>query len=102
MSWPPDYHMHTVLCHHAIGEASDYAAQAVKLGLPEIGFSEHNPMPREDYDSWHIFERDLDNYVEQVRKARRDHPTLQIKLALEMDFIPGPRSSLPDRASDPS
>ena len=91
--------MHTVLCHHAIGEASDYAAQAVKLGLTEIGFSEHNPMPREDYDSWHIFERDLDNYVEQVRKARRDHPTLQIKFALEMDFIPGLEGWIEDLAA---
>ena len=33
MSLPADYHMHTPLCHHAIGEPTEYAAQAVKLGL---------------------------------------------------------------------
>ena len=44
--------MHTPLCRHATGEPAELAAQAVKLGLPEIGFSEHNPMIRDDYDDW--------------------------------------------------
>jgi len=56
-------------------------------------------MPRDDYDDWHIFERDLDVYVEQVRKAQRDHPTLQIKLALEMDFVPGLEGWIEDLAA---
>jgi histidinol-phosphatase (PHP family) len=89
MALPADYHMHTPLCRHAVGEPSEYAAQAVKLGLPEIGFSEHNPMPRDDWDDWHMFQHDLDAYVEKVQKARRDFPQLVIKLALEVDFIPG-------------
>jgi len=33
MSLPADYHMHTPLCHHAVGEPTEYAAQAVKFGL---------------------------------------------------------------------
>ena len=81
--------MHTRLCRHATGDATDYAAQAVRVGLTEIGFSEHNPMVRDDFDNWRMFDRDLDVYVEQVQKARRDHPTLQIRLGLEIDFIPG-------------
>ena len=89
MSLPADYHMHTRLCRHAVGDATDLAAQAVRLGLGEIGFSEHNPMPRDDYDDWHPLQENLDAYVEQVKKARRDHPQLTIKLALEMDYIPG-------------
>jgi len=89
MSLPADYHMHTRLCRHAVGDPTDLAAQAVKLGLTEIGFSEHNPMPRDDWDDWHMLQADLDLYVRNVQKARRDHPGLTIKLALEMDFIPG-------------
>ena len=81
--------MHTRLCRHAVGDATDLAAQAVKLGFEEIGFSEHNPMPRDDYDDWHMLQENLDEYVEQVKKARRDHPQLSIKLALEVDYIPG-------------
>src|SRR5258705_3863213 len=83
MSLPADYHMHTRLCRHAAGDATDLAAQAVKLGLPEIGFSEHNPMPRDDYDDWHPLQADFDQYIEQVSKARRDHPQLTIKIRSE-------------------
>jgi histidinol-phosphatase (PHP family) len=89
MSLPADYHMHTPLCRHATGEPTELATQAVRLGLPEIGFSEHNPMPRDDWDDWRLHEADLDVYVEKVQQARRDHPQLSIKLALEVDFIPG-------------
>src|SRR4030095_5875970 len=89
MSLPADYHMHTRLCRHAVGDATDLAAHAVRLGLSEIGFSEHNPMPRDDYDDWHPLQQDFEVYIEQVEKARRDHPQLNIKIALEMDYIPG-------------
>jgi histidinol-phosphatase (PHP family) len=89
MSWPADYHMHTPLCRHASGEPSEYAAQAVALGLPEIGFSDHSPMRRDDFDNWRMRFDQLDGYVESVRRAQKDFPALTIKLALEVDFLPG-------------
>jgi histidinol-phosphatase (PHP family) len=89
MSLPADYHMHTPLCRHAVGEPTDYAARAVKLGFAEIGFSDHNPMVRDDFDDWHMRISELDAYVESVEKARRNHPQLAIKLAMEVDYLPG-------------
>jgi histidinol-phosphatase (PHP family) len=89
MALPADYHMHTPLCHHAVGEPTELAAQAVKLGLKEIGFSDHSPMPRDDFDDWRMSNTQLDEYVAKVEQARRDHPGLVIKLALEVDYIPG-------------
>src|SRR6267378_7089295 len=89
MSLPADYHMHTPLCRHATGESTELAAQALKLGLKEIGFSEHSPMPRDDFDDWRMLSGDLDEYVAKVQKARRDHPGLAIKLSLEVDYLPG-------------
>lgn len=86
---PADYHMHTPLCRHAVGEPSEYAAHALSLGLSEIGMSDHNPMVRDDFDDWHMAIGELDLYVEKVEKARRDHPGLNIKLALEVDYLPG-------------
>jgi histidinol-phosphatase (PHP family) len=86
---PADYHMHTPLCRHAVGEPVEYAAHAVKMGLTEIGFSDHNPMIRDDFDNWHMYQNELDIYVEKVRKAQREFPQLSIKLALEMDYLPG-------------
>ena len=81
--------MHTPLCRHAVGEPTEYAAHAVQLGLKEIGFSELSPMPRDDFDDWRMLSGDLDEYVAQVQKARRDHPGLAIKLSLAVDYLPG-------------
>ena len=89
MPLPADYHMHTPLCRHASGEPTEYAAQALTVGLTEIGFSDHSPMNRDDFDCWRMRLDQLDEYVAKVRKAKTDHPDLTIKLALEVDFIPG-------------
>ena len=91
--------MHTPLCRHASGEPTELAAQAVKIGLSEIGFSEHNPMIRDDWDDWHMLQADLDDYVAKVQKARSDHPQLTIKLAMEVDFIPGHEEWIRDLAA---
>ena len=88
MALPPDYHMHTPLCRHATGEPAHYAAHAVRLGLAEIGFSDHSPMIEDDFDDWRMRNDQLDEYVEKVRKAQRDFPQLTIRLALEVDFLP--------------
>ncbi len=89
MSLPPDYHMHTPLCRHATGEPVDYARRAVEIGLTEIGFSDHSPMSREDFDNWRMFDRQLDEYVAKVRLAQKEFPQLTIRLALEVDYLPG-------------
>jgi histidinol-phosphatase (PHP family) len=72
-----------------VGEPTELAAQALTLGLREIGFSDHNPMPRDDFDNWRMMAAQLDEYVAKVERARRDYPALVIKLALEVDYIPG-------------
>ncbi len=89
MPLPADYHMHTPLCRHAVGEPAEYAARAVALGLTEIGFSDHAPMRQDDFDEWRMRFDQLDEYVENVRKAQRDFPALTIRLALEVDYLPG-------------
>jgi len=89
MRWPADYHMHTPLCRHASGEPVEYAARALALGLDEIGFSDHSPMQRDDFDTWRMRFDQLDEYVEKVRRAQREFPNLVIRLALEVDFLPG-------------
>ncbi|MCX6905220.1 MAG: histidinol-phosphatase HisJ family protein [Verrucomicrobia bacterium] len=88
MIWPADYHMHTPLCQHATGQPSEYAAQALRLGLSEIGFSDHSPMRRDDFDEWRMKLAQLDEYVEDVRRAQKDFPNLITKLGLEVDYLP--------------
>jgi histidinol-phosphatase (PHP family) len=89
MSLPADYHMHTPLCRHATGEPVDYAKRALAVGLTEIGFSDHSPMRQDDFDDWRMRFDQLDEYVGKVRKAQKDFPQLTIRLALEVDYLPG-------------
>lgn len=89
MDLPADYHMHTPLCRHATGEPAEYAKHAMAIGLTEIGFSDHSPMRQDDFDNWRMNLDQLDEYVETVRKAQKDFPKLTIRLALEVDYLPG-------------
>ncbi len=89
MSLPADYHMHTPLCRHATGEPDDYAARAVAVGLTEIGFADHSPMRQDDFDDWRMRFDQLDQYVAKVHQAQKDFRQLTIRVALEVDFLPG-------------
>lgn len=87
MAWT-DYHIHTPLCRHAEGEPEQYLARAREIGLTEIGFSDHNPMP-ETYDDWRMLIEELPVYVEKIEALRKANPGFPIRLGLECDFIPG-------------
>jgi histidinol-phosphatase (PHP family) len=89
MSLPADLHMHTPLCRHATGEPVEYARHALAAGLTEIGFSDHSPMRRDDFDDWRMRDDQLDEYVAGVRRAQQEFPQLTIRLALEVDYLPG-------------
>jgi len=82
-----DYHMHTKLTDGS-GEPVDYAAFAERNRISEIGFSEHAPLQDRTYD-WTLTNSNLGNYVELVEQARWRYPDLNIKLGLEVDYIPG-------------
>ena len=90
--------MHTPLCRHASGEPVDYARRAVELGFTEIGFSDHSPMARDDFDDWRMLSSELDAYVEKVRLAQRTFPQLTIRLGLEVDYLPSHEDWIRDLA----
>jgi histidinol-phosphatase (PHP family) len=99
MSLPADYHMHTPLCRHARGEPEEYVRRALELGFKEIGFSDHAPMPRDDFDNWRMNADKLDEYVAKVRKVQKDFPKLTVRLALEVDYLPGYEDWIRDLAA---
>ncbi|MGA2801413.1 MAG: histidinol-phosphatase HisJ [Verrucomicrobiota bacterium] len=99
MKWPADYHLHTPLCRHATGEPGKYVKRALELGFKEIGFSDHSPMPRDDFDDWRMRADQLDEYVGKIRKAQKDFPQLTIRLALEVDYLPGHEDWIRDLAA---
>lgn len=86
-----DYHIHTARCGHAVGEMAAYVERAVRAGLPEMGFSDHIFMywlPPEDRDpELAMPEERFDEYVESVERLRHQYPQIDIRLAVEADFI---------------
>jgi histidinol-phosphatase (PHP family) len=97
-TWPADYHLHTPLCRHATGAPTELAARALAVGLEEIGFSDHSPMRQDNFDDWRMRLDQLDEYVDTVRQAQRDHRSLAVKLALEVDYLPGHEDWIRDLA----
>ena len=83
-----DYHMHTPLCLHAEGEPVAYAKRADELGLAEIGFSEHCPMPPH-FDALRMKEGDLPDYLARIEEARKAFPRLAIRLGIEAEYAEG-------------
>lgn len=93
-----DYHVHTARCGHAFGQMEEYVEQARRVGLPELGFSDHLylywlPIGQRDPELA-MAEHELDEYVEDVLRLRRANPDLTIRLALEADYIPGQEAEL--------
>jgi histidinol-phosphatase (PHP family) len=81
-----DYHIHTPLCRHATGEPEEYVAAAQRIGLDEIGFADHNPMP-EPFDDWRMSIEQLPRYIAMVDRVRSKGIT--VRLGLECDYIEG-------------
>jgi histidinol-phosphatase (PHP family) len=84
-----DYHMHTPLCGHAIGEPREYVEQALKRGLSEIGFSDHLPLVSHDDPRYTMNRSQLPIYHEMIHRVQADHKDFKIKLGIEADYIPG-------------
>jgi histidinol-phosphatase (PHP family) len=88
LALPADYHMHTPLCLHAVGEPDEYARRALELGLSEMGMSDHSPMRQDNFDEWRMNFDKLAIYVDKVRGIQKQFPELHIKMALEVDYFP--------------
>lgn len=93
-----DYHIHTARCGHARGEMAAYVEHAIRSGLPEMGFSDHiflYWLPPEQRDAeLAMLEDGFDAYVEDVLRLRREYPDIEIRLAVEADFIVDHESTL--------
>jgi histidinol-phosphatase (PHP family) len=89
-----DYHIHTHLCGHAVGDPRDYVRAARTLGLTEIGFSDHMPHLRERDERLTMAPDELPLYVELVRDLQGSVEGLSIRLGIEMDYFPGQMDEL--------
>ena len=85
-----DYHIHTAWCGHAYGMMEDYVKQAVKLGLPEIGFSPHLPLEIPIDEKVCVTRKDMETFLDEFERLRKAYAgTIPLRLGGEADFIPG-------------
>lgn len=85
-----DYHVHTPLCKHANGPLERYIEHAIELGLREIGFSDHCPLPNGLGAAERMAEDELDLYVNTVLSMRQYYvDRIEVKLGLEIDYVEG-------------
>ncbi len=85
-----DYHMHTPRCKHAAGPMEAYIERGIALGLREIGFSDHNPLPNGLAGNVRMEEAELEDYVADVLRLRdRYRGQIDVKLGIEMDYLEG-------------
>lgn len=83
-----DYHTHTSRCGHAVGEAAEYVAAALGLGLSGIGLSDHMPLEGHPDPGVSMTPADLGAYVAEVLELKHRLPGF-VLLGIEADYLPG-------------
>ena len=81
--------MHTPLCGHAVGKPEAYVEQALKVGLSEIGFSDHAPLVSHEDPRYTMNRSQLPGYHAMIEGIQKKYKNFTIKLGLEADYIPG-------------
>ena len=92
-----NYHTHTRLCRHAIGDVIDYVKVAYECGFLELGISDHAPykddfMTKEEYkrsrlDTSAMDYSELDIYFNQIKEAKIKYPRVKILTGFETEFL---------------
>ncbi len=82
-----DYHIHTTLCNHANGAMKTYVKQAISLGLCEMGFADHNPLPAQFNNPYRMLTEELNNYLDIINDLRQQFPQIKIRAGIELDYI---------------
>lgn len=93
-----NYHTHMRFCNHATGDVIDYIEEAIKIGMTEIGMTDHAPilesfMPKKDYDRNKCFENMklsmIDTYLSQIEDSRKKYGNkINILSGFETEFLP--------------
>ncbi|AHV95083.1 histidinol-phosphatase HisJ [Paenibacillus sabinae] len=89
-----DYHTHHERCGHAVGKLEDYVRRGIKLGLDQLGLSDHLPLIHVDPDQYYpemaMPLEELPRYVEECLNLKeRYRGTIDIRVGLEADYIEG-------------
>lgn len=91
-----DGHVHTPYCPHGTDDSFDkYIKKAIKVGLDEISFTEHFPLPKgfkdpapDDDSSMNV--NQMKDYIRDIKNLQNKYKNeLKINVGAEVDYIEG-------------
>lgn len=86
-----DSHTHTAYSKHATGSVDDVVRAAIAAGVDVLTLTDHAPFPVDSENR--LLERELDAYMDDIRRARVEHAgRIRILTGLEVDYMPGARA----------
>ncbi len=86
-----NYHTHTSLCGHAIGEIENYIDTAINNGVEILGFSDHIPCPFSTgyVSDIRMLNADTDVYFNLVSEAKKKYEgKIEIYFGYESEYYP--------------
>ena len=98
-----DGHTHTEFCPHGSREATEqFIERAIALGFESYSLTEHPPLPRNFIDptpdhSCGMRQEDLEPYLLHAQELKKRYADrIEIRVGLEVDYIPGYESDVRD------
>lgn len=86
-----NYHTHTPLCHHAVGEPREYVENAIAGGLDTLGFSDHAPMPFPGayYSGFRMKIHEFDGYIAALKDLQKEYAKdIRLLIGVEAEYYP--------------
>lgn len=87
-----NYHTHTFLCKHAIGDVDDYVKRAIHLGYETIAITDHGPFPKFLQKKLHSrrmsFEQYDEIYLDHLARAKKEHyKEITVLSGIEIEYM---------------
>ena len=93
-----NYHTHSIFCDGK-GLPEEYVNKAIELGFTSLGFSSHAPVPFKN--DWSLVEEKVMDYKNEIIRLKNKYKDkIEIKLGLEIDYIPDVTTSFENRRND--
>ena len=86
-----NYHTHTYRCQHAYGSEREYIEAAIRMGIAELGFSDHVPCPFKDgyVSGIRMTMEQAPEYVYAIRELGKEYASdIKLYVGFEAEYIP--------------
>ncbi len=88
-----NYHTHTFLCKHALGDSEDYVKRAIELGYHTIAITDHGPFPKFLQKKVNSRRMSIEQYNEVYldmldRSVNKHKDEILVLKGLEIEYLP--------------